>query len=1158
MTEARELTARLNAIRRTARRRLTAFGLCAVLAGGVLSFLTIVTIDWLLHLPWLLRVFVAIAFIAGFVAATTRWILTPLRASLTLEEIAGRLERRFPELGDALSSAVNFTSRRDWSSGPMTQRVIDQAQEVAQALPLEGALTLRPMAVRAGWLVVALAALFGVMAIAPDWTRTGLERYVDPLGTTEWPRTVLIKPLTSDLVAAVGDSQTIRMTVSRGMSESLRAVVYLREAGDRPTALAMRREPDGTFAATIDALTRDLDYWFEAGDDSTAKYPFHIRIVERPAVLEVRARIEPPAYADAIPERSADLSGGPVTAISGSTAHIEVRSSKPFTSNSDGRVSQLRLGDGQTVPLEAADDQQTRAVATLPLSQDVSFQCVLWDDDGFSNRGGSDYVLRVVPDAPPQVVVHHPPALTEVTPAGVVPVAAQITDDLGIAEISLVTESSSQSLAPPQRLTINDSAIEVGGVSMSASLEWSMAPLQLAPGDALTGYVQALDNRHVNGAYDGQVGVSSRLHIKIISVAEFETRLRSDIAVIESRLRQLMIEQAGLLNVTEQVRNDLGDDGTLSAAAKLAVSQSSAEQFRMVRPLQDLARRMTDMVDRMARNRVGDADDRDQLQAIGTALEHVSDGPVSASGDAMRRAADGPDAEEQRKALVEAALNQQQAVSELQSVLRSVAQWGGFQGMLTRANDLLERQESIRANTKALGKALLGLSIDALTPEQSADLKELAAEQQQLGRDVDEWLNRLTRERDNTESSDAATAAAIEDAIRTADAHELTARTRAAADAIDQNRTAGALMEQKAAAKAMRKAIAALRQRDKLALAELRKKLSTLREQVAVLIEDETSVFEATGEAGLLDAPGDVFGRLERQQRGIRVNTGALADDASLDQATASLGPMLREAAALMREAELKLRSSSADSAKQVQAGAIALLQETLDALDEQARQAENDAFRRTLADVRESLEAIRDAQREVNEGMEELKTAVDRAGRIERIHAREAVRLSRSQRDVLVLVDEVLPEVERVVVYRWALERVTGWMQQIQTELYGRRINDEAVATSRRIVHELDKLIGALEETEALPMDTDFVEAESSGNTGGDSAATAVAVPTVAELLVLKTLQLDINNRTQGLSESIDMDQPSEADLRQLKAVGEDQTEVKRLSELVTQRARE
>ena len=78
----------------------------------------------------------------------------------------------------------------------------------------------------------------------------------------------------------------------------------------------------------------------------------------------------------------------------------------------------------------------------------------------------------------------------------------------------------------------------------------------------------------------------------------------------------------------------------------------------------------------------------------------------------------------------------------------------------------------------------------------------------------------------------------------------------------------------------------------------------------------------------------------------------------------------------------------------------------------------------------------------------------------------------------------------------------------------------------------------------------------ENGGGEGGSAAGPPV--PPVAELLVLKAMQVDINERTRAFDQAFDPQSVTETQLRQLSVIGEDQAEVRRLTELVTSRAQQ
>ena len=138
---------------------------------------------------------------------------------------------------------------------------------------------------------------------------------------------------------------------------------------------------------------------------------------------------------------------------------------------------------------------------------------------------------------------------------------------------------------------------------------------------------------------------------------------------------------------------------------------------------------------------------------------------------------------------------------------------------------------------------------------------------------------------------------------------------------------------------------------------------------------------------------------------------------------------------------------------------------------------------------------------------------------------------------------------------YRWALERAARWMETVRQTLYLPRVDGELLATTERIIREFDKLIDAIVETASFPTDREFQEA-----TGGGQSASGPGkpVPTLTELLVLKTMQRDIHDRSRHLYQSFDIERATEQQLRELTMLGEDQREVRRLTELVTNQARQ
>src|SRR5262249_50076446 len=110
---------RLAALRRRLRFVVTFRGACRL---GALLFLAVAVaglLDWRVHLPGAVRALVLVATLGGAGYVAFLYLLRPLAAPADDLALALRIEERYPELNDALASAVQFLERApDAAGGP--------------------------------------------------------------------------------------------------------------------------------------------------------------------------------------------------------------------------------------------------------------------------------------------------------------------------------------------------------------------------------------------------------------------------------------------------------------------------------------------------------------------------------------------------------------------------------------------------------------------------------------------------------------------------------------------------------------------------------------------------------------------------------------------------------------------------------------------------------------------------------------------------------------------------------------------------------------------------------------------------------------------------------------------------------------------------------
>lgn len=1159
-----DLIARLEGLRRTIRRRLLTYGVCAVLAGGVAAFLTIVMLDWLLWFPAALRMLIGILFFTGFILAAMHWIITPLRTRFSVEQIAGRLERRFAHLQDRLSSTVQFLKRGEGTHSPLAARVISQTEAVVAATPLESALTPRPLLYTVGTLTAAMGAFVILAGMAPRWVRTGWERYAFPLGQTEWPRTVEIQPLSGDLTMAIGESATVRMRVLRGLNETLRGVLWLKDASGELIPLVMQRGDEGEFHANVDAITRDLSYWFEAGDDTTESTPFRIRAVHRPELMECLALVEAPAYARDREIRTHDLKEGSVRVPMGGMVTIQIRASKPLWINTEPARTGLRFGDGTWAPLAVSPTDRGFASMRLEVTRDVEFRVEVADEEGFENRGGTSYALLAIPDHPPSPVITDPQTLVEMTPQASVRIVGRVEDDHGLSRVELVIERPSDGgrhVTP----VVTDSRLRgsEGVVEAAVDHTWAAVAHALVPGETVYLVLTAVDNCPAAycpdaGDGQGQWGRSAPLPVKIIAETELEARTRDEMASLEGRLRQIILDQTGLRDATAALAAAESEAG-LTAAQRDATASYAGAEARLVRALREVAGRLSALRQRLERNQSGDEEARRQLSQLEEVLKEVAAGPMTTAAAALSQAAESTaDAAGQRALLHGAEEDESAAIDRLRGVMQMLSRWGDFQGMLARTRDLLDRQQELRTQTLERGKETLGKSVGDLTAEEAAELKRTQRQQEQLSADAEQMVTQMEQLAGRLKNKDPSGAEAMEAALRSARSQDLMKRLRAAAGGIGENRTAAAAIDQQAAGETLKRMVAALRKREERELELLRKHVQKAEEQVAELLEQQKALRTATADINKTDADEEAYDALEDRQRTLRRNTRLVAEEVGEEQKMAEAAHLVREATTPMGEAEVMLHDRQMDETAASQDAATDLLAQAVEQLAALAEAVTQQALQRSLVQIREDLERLLAMQQAVNTGIGGLRKSVSEHGRVDRSDAREAARLAREQSGAQQSLEEIRPDLQKVPVFDWALNRAAGWMQSCRDWMEQRKIDDDLETTAQRITRELEQLLRAVRETQEMPIDQEFAEAETAGGGSGAASPGTKPIPTVAELLVLKSMQQEIQARTQSLHAGADSKQMDERQLRELRTLGEDQAQVRTLAEMLVAKSRE
>lgn len=277
--------------------------LAVVLAG--LFFWLSLGFDWAvfsvrrLEPPRWLRVGLDVAVLGGLVAVGLLLILFRLFRGFRAKSLALILEKRFPELGDRLVTAVELSAQpeaRSALTSAMLERTVIEASEKLQQLDVGSVFDRRPLRRAVSAASVLLVSLIAFAAMCPQAFARWRAGYLG-LEETYWPReveliaTVLAQPgdrvkqfVDGEYKHPRGSDLVLLFNVPEGKKVPERVELQYKLGGGRGYGRATCFSAgERRFKHAIDDLLDDADFWVTAGD-FTNREAYRVRVVDPPRV----------------------------------------------------------------------------------------------------------------------------------------------------------------------------------------------------------------------------------------------------------------------------------------------------------------------------------------------------------------------------------------------------------------------------------------------------------------------------------------------------------------------------------------------------------------------------------------------------------------------------------------------------------------------------------------------------------------------------------------------------------------------------------------------------------------------------------------------------------------------------------------------------------
>ena len=1145
---------------------------CAALAMLViLSVSATAAVDALIRFPSILRgIFLCV--IVGLVAVDLRKFVIPsLRFRPRPIEIAQRIERQRPELAGHLAAAVDFELTGVSRTNELAAFAVRNLEERAKGMDFGSVLKLRPTVLRVSGAVACVALAIGFAAVEPVYASIAVKRVLLPWSDAAWPARTAVESLMVDrTVAPKGTPVELRARLSKGDEASERVFARYRSVRDGAgggeasawTEVALSRQPDGAFSRLVDGDGDRLEFVFLTRDSETQVGS--MRLVEPPAITAATLVAEPPAYAQRVMgARTEDLgSGADARAtprdplLDGSRVRLELKLSRAILFDAANptvwMIGEATLGaqdgvvqEGATASSASADGGAAAAAAVQaakgvgparkPVTPTIDpadparwvieftargptrIEAQLVDADGIRQREPSVFAFDTVADRAPTAAIIDPAQDESVVADARVPMRAEQRDDLELrsAGIEIATRLGK---AETDSLVFEERA-EIAGPQPAASIErvLEIAKLQLAAGDSVV--LRAFAEDHFDG-----LGASEKSHgrtrsaprvIRIVGEEEFERQIRSSLSGVRRDAMRIDERQA---KAREQVEKD-PKDATLEQG-QAAVTEGAAR-------IRESAEQVLERLGRNGRAEGSLADIARQAEDIASAAEARS-AEASEALERARKEAKTPEEREQRAADAKQAAERQDEVrAELEDLVGLLDRDEDAWAARRRLEGLTNRIRQLARETQQAAQRSNGESREQMSPDARAEIDALAERQASAAEEAEKTLSELKERAKALEESDAQQARALDAAAKAAEDGRVREEMEQASKDSAQNKLEQSKAAQERALEALQKAAQELEQDRKVRAKELARMLEDLVEAIKRLIaETEGRRAELAGvpggagepESRLRDPIAALFGVLSQNTRGVAADARARSREAarparSLDSAATSLAAV----AATLRARDFAREDAvaAADAALKHLDEALKLAEEASDRAEERAAEEKREELLQKYREFLEREVTLRDAAKKI---IPESGKAI---GRRELVESR---RLGSAQEELREAVRRLLDAEEEVK----GSDALADMHDVIDESLSDSRasLNDgkpgAAVPPADDAIEALAAIVGALDEKDT-PNDEDaFAEQQNSGSDqGAGGQSPSGAVPPVAEVKLLRSMQDSLARRTRALDEA-------------------------------------
>ena len=672
--------------------------------------------------------------ISGLIVVTlfSHLCVRPVVHKISLEDLALKVEERFPELADRLIGALqlsrNLEENPEGYSTDMILAVIQQADSVSAGLNLREIVETGP--IKKIFRVVAGLAVFSLVfaLIFPGTFKNSLYIFSHPLTEFVSPQKFFFVVSPGNKEVAKYSDVRIKINVegekpkrvdllwrNQGSTWNKEKLTLRAKASGHKGEETARAEPD--FNYHFKEVKRNFEYYAEAKGVESERYK--ITVVDKPRVVGLRLTFVYPRYTQ-LKTQVVDENDGNITALGGTKVRIEARANKELAK------AEIVFSDSTR---KGAKIEGNVTLGEILVEKDDSYFIQLQDRSGNQNQHPIEYKITKIDDQFPLVEILEPgydADLTESMRAGLL---VRITDDYGFSRLKLVYQLISEGVEGEEK-SLNIDIPYSNQAELNVEYLWNLSNLPLMPGDLVRYRAVVYDNDSFSGPKKAE---SQSYYLRLPSldeiIAEVEKEQEGQIVDMETVLRGQRELKKKIEDLSQEMNRYTGLD--MDWQKKQELEDALDRQQKLAQDMKELAQRMDENIQKIEENKLAALEMVEKMMEIKKLMEEVATPEMKEAMRQLAEALKNMDPDQLKEAMKKMQLSSEEMLKRLDrtiSLLKRLQAEQKLEHLIRMAERMLEKQDQLNQSTEASPKE---------------DLDQLAPDERKLQQDLNEFEKRL-------------------------------------------------------------------------------------------------------------------------------------------------------------------------------------------------------------------------------------------------------------------------------------------------------------------------------------------------------------------------------------------------------------------------------